>query len=64
VEFGLERIKSILPAGGSGSLEKYFKDEQGAIYAKTGTMSGVNCLSGYLITKKGKYFSAGWCPRH
>ncbi len=53
-EFGWERIKNILPTGGTGTLSSYFKKDSGYIYAKTGTLSNNCALSGYLITKKGK----------
>lgn len=51
-EFGLPRMKSILPTGGSGTLGNYYKQDSGYIYAKTGSLSGVVALSGYLVTKK------------
>ena len=54
-EFGWERIKNILPTGGTGTLVSYYKKESGFIYAKTGTLSNNCALSGYLITKKGKF---------
>ena len=54
-EFGLERIKNILPTGGTGTLASYFKKDSSFIYAKTGTLSNNCALSGYLITKKGKF---------
>ena len=53
-EFGLERLKVILPTGGEGSLKNYFLQDSSYIYAKTGTISNNCALSGYLITKKGK----------
>ena len=53
-EFGLERMKVILPTGGEGTLAAYYKKEAGSIYAKTGTLSNNCALSGYLITNKGK----------
>ncbi len=53
-EFGMERIKTILPTGGAGTLGRYYKQDSGYIYAKTGSLSGVICLSGYLITMKNK----------
>ena len=51
-EFGLERMKHILPTGGTGTLGARFKQDSGYIYAKTGSLSGVIALSGYLITQK------------
>ncbi|MEP6950069.1 MAG: D-alanyl-D-alanine carboxypeptidase [Ginsengibacter sp.] len=53
-EFGIERIKNILPTGGTGTLSNYYKAERGYIFAKTGTLSGVVALSGFLYTKKNK----------
>jgi D-alanyl-D-alanine carboxypeptidase/D-alanyl-D-alanine-endopeptidase (penicillin-binding protein 4) len=51
-EFGLSRMKAILPTGGTGTLGNYYKQDSGYIFAKTGSLSGVVALSGYLITKK------------
>jgi D-alanyl-D-alanine carboxypeptidase/D-alanyl-D-alanine-endopeptidase (penicillin-binding protein 4) len=53
-EFGMERIKNILPTGGTGTLENYYKADSNYIFAKTGTLSEVVSLSGYLYTKKNK----------
>lgn len=53
-EFGLERLKTILPTGGEGSLKNYFKKDSSNIFAKTGTLSNNCALSGYLVTEKGK----------
>jgi D-alanyl-D-alanine carboxypeptidase/D-alanyl-D-alanine-endopeptidase (penicillin-binding protein 4) len=53
-EFGMERIKVILPTGGEGTISSYYKADSGYIYAKTGTLSGVVALSGFLYTKKNK----------
>jgi D-alanyl-D-alanine carboxypeptidase/D-alanyl-D-alanine-endopeptidase (penicillin-binding protein 4) len=53
-EFGMERIKVILPTGGEGTISNYYKTDSGYIYAKTGTLSGVVAFSGFLYTKKGK----------
>lgn len=52
-EFGLARMKGILPTGGTGTLASYYKKDSGAIFAKTGSLTGVVALSGYLMTKKG-----------
>ena len=53
-EFGMERIKEIFPTGNEGTLTNYYKTENGFIYAKTGTLSGVVALSGFLYTKRNK----------
>lgn len=53
-EFGLERMKVILPTGGTGTLSSLYHTDAGKIFAKTGTISGVVSLSGYLITEKNK----------
>ena len=53
-EFGLERLKRILPTGGTGTLSSLYLKDSGYIFAKTGTLSNHIALSGFLITKKGK----------
>ena len=53
-EFGLKRLEIILPTGGEGSLKNYYLKDSGFIYAKTGSLSNNNSLSGFLITKKNK----------
>jgi serine-type D-Ala-D-Ala carboxypeptidase/endopeptidase (penicillin-binding protein 4) len=53
-EFGMDRLKRIFATGGTGTLGNYFKADSTYIYAKTGTLSGVVSLSGYLYTKKNK----------
>jgi len=53
-EFGMERIKNIFPTGNEGTLTNYYLAEHGFIFAKTGSLSGVICLSGFLYTKKNK----------
>ena len=53
-DFGLERLKVILPTGGTGTLSSLYKKDSGYIFAKTGTLSNHVALSGFLITKKGK----------
>jgi len=53
-DFGMQRIKEILPTGNDGTLTNYYKTESGYLFAKTGTLSGVVALSGFLYTKKNK----------
>ena len=53
-EFGMERIKIIFTTSGEGTLNNFYKSDSGSIYAKTGTLSGVVALSGFLYTKKNK----------
>lgn len=53
-EFGMDRIKSIMETGGTGTIKNYYKADSGFIYAKTGTLSGVVAFSGFLYTKKNK----------
>lgn len=53
-EFGLERLKTILPTGGEGTLKNYYNSDSGFIYAKTGSLSNQITFSGFLITKKNK----------
>ena len=53
-EFGLDRMKRILPTAGQGSLRGYYENAAGSIYAKTGSMSNNVSLSGYLYTKQNK----------
>lgn len=52
-----DRLFSLFPAGGvNGTIENYYAGKAGKpyVFAKTGTMSGVHSLSGYLICKSGK----------
>ncbi len=52
-----ERLFSLFPAGGvSGTIADMYagKDNKPYVFAKTGGMSGVQCLSGYIVCKSGK----------
>jgi D-alanyl-D-alanine carboxypeptidase/D-alanyl-D-alanine-endopeptidase (penicillin-binding protein 4) len=51
-----ENVFGIFPSGGvSGTIKNWYAGENGPyVFAKTGTLSGKHCLSGYLKTKKGK----------
>jgi D-alanyl-D-alanine carboxypeptidase/D-alanyl-D-alanine-endopeptidase (penicillin-binding protein 4) len=52
-EFSWERITNIFATGGEGTLRSYVTDS-GRLYAKTGTLTGVMALSGFVVTKKNK----------
>lgn len=54
LEFGIERIKRLLPTGGEGTLEHFFIADSGFIFAKTGTLGGTIALSGFVITNKNR----------
>jgi D-alanyl-D-alanine carboxypeptidase/D-alanyl-D-alanine-endopeptidase (penicillin-binding protein 4) len=52
-----EKIMSLFPSGGvAGTVSEWYRGANGQafVFAKTGSMSGVHCLSGYLRTKSGK----------
>ena len=53
-EFSWNRITTIFPTGGTGTLSNAYKNIEGKIFAKTGTLSNNLALSGYIITKRGK----------
>lgn len=53
-DFGMKRIKEVFPTGNEGTLTNYYKTDSSYLYAKTGTLSGVVALSGFLTTVKGK----------
>jgi serine-type D-Ala-D-Ala carboxypeptidase/endopeptidase (penicillin-binding protein 4) len=53
-EFGMDRLKEIFPAGNEGTLTNYYNAGKGYLFAKTGTLSGVVAISGFLYTKHNK----------
>jgi len=64
-EFGKERIQEILPTGGQGTLKNlYMSDSVNYIWAKTGTLSNNHNLSGYLLTKQGKFLLFSFMNNH
>jgi D-alanyl-D-alanine carboxypeptidase/D-alanyl-D-alanine-endopeptidase (penicillin-binding protein 4) len=53
-EFGTDRLEKIFPTGGYGTLKNMFTEESGKIFAKTGSMGNVYCLSGWFYNKEKK----------
>ncbi|HMQ06658.1 MAG TPA: D-alanyl-D-alanine carboxypeptidase [Saprospiraceae bacterium] len=57
-DFGGSSVYYYFPAGGvSGTIKNLYAGDDGPyVFAKTGTLSGVHCLSGYLLTDQGRTF--------
>lgn len=54
-----DQLSRYFPAGGvRGTISSWYgnDDEPPYVYAKTGTLSGVHCLSGYLLADSGKTY--------
>lgn len=58
-EVGRDRLLTLLPEGGvSGTLVNRFNNKgKPYVWAKTGSLSGVVCVSGLLQTRKGKWLA-------
>ena len=53
--YGMERLQVLFPGSGSGTLSTFLSDRPGHVYAKTGTLSGVVALSGFVRSSSGKW---------
>lgn len=53
-EFGMDRIKEVFPTGNTGTLTNYYKSDSAFLFAKTGTLSSVVAVSGFMYTRKNK----------
>lgn len=54
-----ERLFDVFPAGGeSGTIQQWYKGKGGTpfVYAKTGTLRHIHCLSGYVVNADGKVY--------
>ena len=58
-QMGPDRLAALLPAGGvSGTLENRFDNRfETYVWAKTGTLSGVTCVSGLLRCRSGRWMA-------
>ena len=54
-EFGVDKLKSILPTGGEGTLKNYYLNDCNYLFAKTGSMSNNIALSGIMTTQNNKH---------
>lgn len=62
-----EALLSFFPAGGvDGTLSEWYagKDGKPYVFAKTGSMSSVTCLSGYVRTRRGKVLIFSFMHNH
>jgi D-alanyl-D-alanine carboxypeptidase/D-alanyl-D-alanine-endopeptidase (penicillin-binding protein 4) len=60
---GIDFMTDIFPAGGiSGTLQSNYRGKNGQpyLYAKSGSMRNVLCLSGLMYTKSGKVLLFSW----
>ena len=58
-KYGLDRLQGIFPQGGNtGTIKNWYGGSNGSpfVFAKTGTMRNVHCLSGYLKGDSGKWY--------
>jgi D-alanyl-D-alanine carboxypeptidase/D-alanyl-D-alanine-endopeptidase (penicillin-binding protein 4) len=50
-----ERLFPLLATGGKyGTIKNWYKGDKPYVFGKTGSLSNVHCLSGFIVTKSGK----------
>jgi serine-type D-Ala-D-Ala carboxypeptidase/endopeptidase (penicillin-binding protein 4) len=50
-----ERLFPLLATGGKyGTIKNWYKGDEPYVFGKTGSLSNVHCLSGFIVTKSGK----------
>jgi D-alanyl-D-alanine carboxypeptidase/D-alanyl-D-alanine-endopeptidase (penicillin-binding protein 4) len=54
-DFGMDRIQALFPTTGTGTLSTFLADRPGKVYAKTGTLTGVAALSGFVQAASGRW---------
>jgi D-alanyl-D-alanine carboxypeptidase/D-alanyl-D-alanine-endopeptidase (penicillin-binding protein 4) len=66
-EIPREKLLSYLPVGGvSGTLKGNFASKEGEpfVYAKSGSLANNYCLSGYIMTRRGKILIFSFMDNH
>jgi D-alanyl-D-alanine carboxypeptidase/D-alanyl-D-alanine-endopeptidase (penicillin-binding protein 4) len=66
-EYPQNRLFGLFPAGGvSGTIKNWYPGKKGIpyVFAKTGTLSNNNCLSGYLRTNTGRILIFSFMHNH
>lgn len=66
-EYTPQRIMGLLPAGGvSGTIRNWYRGRNGVpyVFAKTGTLANNHCLSGYLVTSRGRILIFSFMHNH
>lgn len=53
-EFGAERLESIFPTGGEGTMKNVFTEESGSVFAKTGSLGNTFCIAGWMYNRDRK----------
>ncbi|MBQ2645127.1 D-alanyl-D-alanine carboxypeptidase/D-alanyl-D-alanine-endopeptidase [bacterium] len=55
--YGADKMKSILAQPGEGTMAQRMLNHRGSLYLKTGTLSNISGITGYVITENGKTYS-------